>query len=174
MAELLDAALIDDALTNLPDWSGTPERLTRTADLSDTEHAEVTGRIAVTADAMDHHPHVERADGQTRFALTTHSEGGVTNKDIALAAEIDTVIRQTKGEPPLPAPDEVLSSHSVTTAAAEGHEGPSAAGEHRAADEFMGVPAASAGTPQVPLPDTAPGEPEPGKPLEQDPSRESS
>jgi len=172
MPELLSAQLIEDALTNLPDWSGTPERLTRTSALSDEQHREVLQRIMVTAEAMDHHPDVERSGEETRWTLSTHSEGGVTSNDIALASEIDTVTRQVKGEPPMPAPDEVHSSQTLTTSGAEGHEGPSAAGEKRPAGEFMGVPSASSGTPQVPLPDTAPGEPEPGHPAEQDPDRD--
>ncbi len=170
MAELLDAHMIEDALTNLPDWSGGPDRLTRTAALTDEQHRLVHDRIMVSADAMDHHPDVERSGDQTRFTVSTHSDGGVTAKDIALASEIDTVVRHETGEPPLPAPDEVLSQRAVTTSGAEGHAGPSAAGEHRAAGEFMGVASASGGTPQVPLPDTAPGEPEPGNPREQDPA----
>lgn len=172
MAELLDAHLIEDALTNLPDWAGGQDRLTRTATLTDAEHREVTERIAVTADAMDHHPDVERSGEETRFTLSTHSDGGVTAKDIALASEIDTVTRQVRGEPPLPAPDEVISSHAVSASRDEGHEGPSAAGEHGAATEFMGVPAGAQGTPQVPLPDAAPGKPEPGNAREQDPDRD--
>lgn len=172
MAQLLDAALIEGALNNLPDWSGSPERLTRTVDLSDDEHRQVHERIVVTADSMDHHPDIERSGGQTHFALSTHSEGGVTANDIALASEISTVIRRVKGQPPLPAPDEVISSQLVSASRDEGHEGPSAAGEHAAAERFTGVPSASQGAPQVPLPDTAPGEPEPGHPNEQDPDRD--
>ena len=169
MATLLDAHMIEDALTNLPEWTGGPEHLTRTVKLTDDQHAEVERRIMVSADAMNHHPDIERTDDETRFVVTTHSEGGVTELDIALASEINTVVRQALGQPPLAVPDEVLSAHAVTSARAEGQAGPGAAAEDRPAEEFMGVPAGAQGTPQVPLPDAAPNAPEPGKPVEQDP-----
>ncbi len=129
MATLLDADVIADALTNLPEWSGGPERLTRTAELSDEQHADVQRRVMVTADAMNHHPDIERSGGQTRFAVTTHSAGGVTELDIALASEINTVLRQVLGEGPPPVPHEVPSPHAVTTAQDEAQSGPGTARE---------------------------------------------
>lgn len=171
MPTLLAADIITDALNNLPDWSGDTDRLSRTVTLTDEQHAEVQRRIMISADAMDHHPDITRSGRETQYVLSTHSEGGVTSLDIALASEISTQIRGVLGQPPLPVPDEVKSSLAVTEARDEGHAGPSAAGEQRPAGDFIGVPAGAQGTPQVPLPDTAPYEPEPGLPVEQEPGR---
>lgn len=172
MATLLDASIIEDALANLPDWSGDQERLTRTATLTDKQDAEVREQLAIVADAMDHHPEVERSGQETRFTVSTHSAGGVTSLDIPLASQIDSLVRRATGQAPPPPPAEMLPTQVVTTAADEGQAGTSAAGEGKPAEEFMGVPAVAQGTPQVPLPDTAPGEPEPGKPDQQDPDRD--
>jgi len=170
MATLLSADVITDALNNLPDWSGTPDKLSRAVTLTDEQHQEVTRRITISADAMDHHPEVSRSGQETRFELSTHSDGGVTSLDIAMASEISTQVRAVLGQAPPPLPEEVMSRDAVTESRFEGHEGPSATGEP-AAEEFIGVPAGAQGTPQVPLPDTAPGAPEPGLPAEQEPGR---
>ncbi len=93
----MQADVIDEALTTLPAWSGGPDKLVRTAALSPDQHAEVHRRVMERADAMNHHPDIGRAGEETRFALSTHSAGGVTALDLALAAEIDTVVDAVTG-----------------------------------------------------------------------------
>ncbi len=171
MATLLSAEIITDALNNLPDWTGNPEQLNRTATLTDEQHEQVQQRIRVSADAMDHHPDVSRSGQQTRFVLTTHSDGGVTSLDIALASEISTQIRGVLGQAPPPLPEAVMSSEAVSESRFEGHDQASHGGERAAAQDGIGVSAAAQGTPLVPLPDAAPDEPEPGLPAEQEPDR---
>jgi 4a-hydroxytetrahydrobiopterin dehydratase len=169
MATLLAADIITGALKNLPEWTGDTDRLSRTVTLTDEQHAEVQRQVMISADAMDHHPDISRSGQQTVFVLSTHSAGGVTSYDIALASEISTRIRAVLGQAPPPLPEQVLASDAVTEARNEGHEGHSAAGEHKPTEDFIGVPAGAQGTSQVPLPDTAPGEPEPGMAAEQEP-----
>lgn len=50
-------------------------------------------RIAEKAEAADHHPDLENHYGRVRVGLHTWSENAVTDKDIALAREIETVAR---------------------------------------------------------------------------------
>jgi 4a-hydroxytetrahydrobiopterin dehydratase len=45
--------------------------------------------VADAAEAMDHHPDIEIKYNRVEMTLSTHSEGGVTEKDFALAAKID-------------------------------------------------------------------------------------
>jgi 4a-hydroxytetrahydrobiopterin dehydratase len=47
--------------------------------------------IARAAEAMDHHPDIEIKYNRVEIALSTHSEGGITERDFALAAQIDSV-----------------------------------------------------------------------------------
>lgn len=47
--------------------------------------------IAAKADAADHHPDLENHYNRVRVALHTWSEQAVTEKDIALAREIESV-----------------------------------------------------------------------------------
>jgi len=46
-------------------------------------------RVADAAEAADHHPDIKISYDKVKISLSTHSEGGVTEKDFALAAKID-------------------------------------------------------------------------------------
>ncbi len=45
--------------------------------------------VADAAEAMDHHPDIEIKYNRVEMTLSTHSEGGVTEKDFELAAKIE-------------------------------------------------------------------------------------
>jgi len=51
-------------------------------------------RLSYAAEAAGHHPDVDIRYNRVRVSLTTHSEGGVTDKDVALAGEIDTAFQE--------------------------------------------------------------------------------
>jgi 4a-hydroxytetrahydrobiopterin dehydratase len=46
-------------------------------------------RSALAAEKADHHPDWSNAWNKVRVALSTHSQGGVTAKDVALARAMD-------------------------------------------------------------------------------------
>lgn len=46
-------------------------------------------RVALRADAMDHHPEWSNVYNRVEVLLTTHDAGGVTEKDVALALFMD-------------------------------------------------------------------------------------
>jgi len=46
-------------------------------------------RVAEQADTARHHPDIEIHYTRVRISLSTHDAGGVTEKDVAAAAEID-------------------------------------------------------------------------------------
>ena len=48
-------------------------------------------RVAERADAARHHPDIEIHYNRVLISLSTHDAGGVTEKDVAAAAEIDAV-----------------------------------------------------------------------------------
>lgn len=49
-------------------------------------------RLGIRAEAADHHPDIDVRYNRVRVALSTHSEGGITDKDIALASEADAIV----------------------------------------------------------------------------------
>jgi 4a-hydroxytetrahydrobiopterin dehydratase len=47
------------------------------------------GRVAVAAERMDHHPDLDVRYTKVAVTLSTHSAGGITGNDVALAREIE-------------------------------------------------------------------------------------
>lgn len=93
---LLGQDRIDAALADLhPDWSGSPEKLSRGIEFADfTTAAEFVHRIAPRCDELDHHPDLVLSWRRVGVDLSTHSAGGVTARDLTLAAIIDEVAAQ--------------------------------------------------------------------------------
>ena len=50
-------------------------------------------RVAIAADAMDHHPDIDIRYTTITLTLSTHSAGGLTAKDFDLAAKVDAAAR---------------------------------------------------------------------------------
>ena len=48
-------------------------------------------QLADRAEAANHHPDIDIRWNKVRLALSTHSEGGLTSKDFALATEIEAL-----------------------------------------------------------------------------------
>jgi len=100
MATLLDDALIQETLHALPGWEGDQHAIRREVHLPPKQDAALRRQVDEDAEAMDHHPEVEVIDGGTRFVLSTHSEGGVTELDVAMASRIsDLAHRLAPSEP---------------------------------------------------------------------------
>jgi 4a-hydroxytetrahydrobiopterin dehydratase len=47
--------------------------------------------VAVVAEELDHHPDVDIRWRNVTFTLSTHSKGGVTERDVGLARRIDEI-----------------------------------------------------------------------------------
>ncbi len=50
-------------------------------------------RVALVAEKMDHHPEWLNVYGRVEVTLSTHTAGGVTEKDIALARKMEAFSR---------------------------------------------------------------------------------
>lgn len=57
-------------------------------------------RVALAAEKADHHPDWSNVWNKVDMLLSTHSAGGVTARDIALAAEIERIAAQLALRPP--------------------------------------------------------------------------
>ena len=53
----------------------------------------IVSRIVQPAEAMKHHPDISFGWGYVNITLTSHDAGGVTERDHALAARIDEVVK---------------------------------------------------------------------------------
>jgi len=94
MAVLTDEQ-VDAALPDLPGWERVDNALRRSVKFpSFLEGIEAVRRIADRAEAADHHPDIDIRWRTVTFVLSTHSEGGITQNDLALAKEIDQIVGQ--------------------------------------------------------------------------------
>ena len=88
---LLSAADVDAALDEQQlHWTRQGDALVTTVKLHDFAAAlAFVNAIGAAAEAANHHPDIDIRWNKVRLVLSTHSAGGLTVLDIALAAAID-------------------------------------------------------------------------------------
>jgi len=92
MAEKLSSNEREAALANLPGWAWDEARggISRGFKFGDFSAAfAFMTRVALAAEQADHHPEWSNVWNRVDIFLTTHSAGGLTQKDIELARKID-------------------------------------------------------------------------------------
>lgn len=97
-AELLEGDARRKALARLAGWRELEDRdaITRTFRFADFVSAfSFMSAVALVAERMDHHPEWSNVYNRVVVTLTTHSAGGVTQKDIDLALRIDAFAAAT-------------------------------------------------------------------------------
>ena len=81
-----------EAMKELPDWTYRQDReaITRSFRFRDFSEAfAFMTRVALAAEQSDHHPEWSNVWNRVDVLLTTHSERGLTEKDVALAKRMD-------------------------------------------------------------------------------------
>jgi 4a-hydroxytetrahydrobiopterin dehydratase len=72
------------------DWSWADAEITRTYRFADfSESMAFVTRVALAAEKADHHPDIDIRWNEVTLTLATHSAGGLTAKDLALADTAD-------------------------------------------------------------------------------------
>jgi 4a-hydroxytetrahydrobiopterin dehydratase len=92
----LDAAARSAALQKLPQWKPVSGRdaITRKFEFKDFNAAfGFMARAALLAEKMDHHPEWFNVYNKVEVTLSTHDDGGVTQKDVDLATAMDAYAR---------------------------------------------------------------------------------
>lgn len=95
MAEKLSPTDRDAALTKLPDWRFDEKANAITRQYRFKDFSEAFGfmtRVALLAQSADHHPEWSNVYNKVTITLTTHDAGGLTEKDVTLAGEIDGLV----------------------------------------------------------------------------------
>ena len=91
---LLELSEITDAVAALPGWGGDSEALRCRYTAPDFPAGiALVDAVAVAAEAAGHHPDIDIRWRDVLFVLSTHSAGGVTDKDMQLAGRIDGIAR---------------------------------------------------------------------------------
>jgi 4a-hydroxytetrahydrobiopterin dehydratase len=89
------APLSDDeiqaGLADLPGWERRDDEIEKVYGLASFPDAiAFVTRVGFLAEKADHHPDLDVRWRNVRVGLSTHSEGGITNRDLALAGEIES------------------------------------------------------------------------------------
>ena len=93
MVEKLDDTARATLATKLPDWQLEGEQLKRSFRFKDFNEAwGFMNRVALLAEAQDHHPEWFNVYNKVDIALTTHDAGGLSARDVRLAKAIEALI----------------------------------------------------------------------------------
>lgn len=97
MVETLDAAARATLPAELPDWTMAEGRdaIRRGFRFADFSAAwGFMARVALLAEAQDHHPEWSNVWNRVEILLTTHDAGGLSARDVRLAKAIDRLLGQ--------------------------------------------------------------------------------
>ena len=90
MTERLSDIAIQRELGNLPGWSRRGDVITKTFQFRTfLSGIAFVDAIAKAAEEVDHHPDIDIRYTKIVITLSTHSAGGITEKDLALAGQIE-------------------------------------------------------------------------------------
>lgn len=94
MPQILSQDEIAGALTELDGWTGDTSQLRRSVKAPTfTSGIRLVDAVAEVAEQLDHHPDIDIRWTTITFTCSTHSAGGVTALDVALAHRIDELAR---------------------------------------------------------------------------------
>ncbi len=89
---LLPDSDVEDFLSDHAEWSLADGAITRTFQFADfAASMGFVTRIALAAEKADHHPDIDIRWDKVVLTLSTHSAGGLTQKDLDVAATADTL-----------------------------------------------------------------------------------
>jgi 4a-hydroxytetrahydrobiopterin dehydratase len=76
-----------------PAWERVEDEITATYTFADFNQAMgFVTRVALEAEKADHHPDIDIRWNKVTLTLSTHSEGGLTPKDLTLAEALEGLI----------------------------------------------------------------------------------
>lgn len=90
---LLNQQQIESHLTRLHGWIHSDNEIGKEFQLKNfAEALSFVNKIGVFAEQMNHHPDIFiHAWNKVKITISTHSEGGVTEKDFILAEKIESI-----------------------------------------------------------------------------------
>ncbi|MEV2238500.1 4a-hydroxytetrahydrobiopterin dehydratase [Micromonospora sp. NPDC049891] len=83
---------LSDALTLLSGWTREGEQIRRTLVIDDTQHAALTERVKVVADALHLRPEISRRADHTQIRVG-HGNEPLSEGEVLLAARIEDAYR---------------------------------------------------------------------------------
>jgi 4a-hydroxytetrahydrobiopterin dehydratase len=85
---------IQGALGELPGWKRDGKAIAKTFDLKGFKAAMAfAGTVGELADRADHHPDILIQFSKVTLTLSSHDKGGVTDRDLRLARQIEAAAK---------------------------------------------------------------------------------
>ena len=92
MADLLNSQDIKDWMKKLPEWELEKKHIERLFEFDEfTQAIDFVNSVADIAEEEEHHPEMDIRYNKVRVQLSTHSQGGLTDRDFEVAEKIDTL-----------------------------------------------------------------------------------
>ncbi len=83
---LVEGTEIEAFLEAHPKWGRSGDEIARTFEFDDFNEAMgFVSRVAMAAEKAKHHPDIDIRWNKVTLTLSTHSEGGITSRDLDLA-----------------------------------------------------------------------------------------
>lgn len=93
MTAVLGSDDVATALAHLNGWAGDTGGIERSVTAETfLDGIRLVAEVAHLAERADHHPDIDIRWRTVTFRLSTHSAGGVTEKDITLARQINALV----------------------------------------------------------------------------------
>lgn len=87
---LLASDAIESFVEGHPDWTWADDSISRTFEFADfNESMGFVVRVGMEAEKADHHPDIDIRWNRVTLTLSTHSEGGLTQRDLDVADTAD-------------------------------------------------------------------------------------
>lgn len=86
---------VEERLKRLSGWKRDDDEIEKKFEFADFKEAMTfVNKVADAANAADHHPDIKIEYNKVKLNLSTHSEGGITEKDFALAQKIEAAAQR--------------------------------------------------------------------------------
>ncbi len=93
MSTVLSEAEVQQALRDLPGWKRNGKAIDRNFQFENFLKAmEFVNQIAEAAEAVNHHPDILISYNKVTLSLVSHDSGGVTHRDVKMAARINELV----------------------------------------------------------------------------------
>jgi 4a-hydroxytetrahydrobiopterin dehydratase len=98
MAAKLEKSEIERRLSALPGWEFKDNAISKLYRFKTfMDGIRFLNQVAEMAEAADHHPDVKINYTRITFSCSTHDQGGVTEKDVKLASQIEEAYKAYAG-----------------------------------------------------------------------------
>ena len=89
---VLSSREVEDKIKDLEGWEMSGNEIRKVYKMKNfIDSIGFVNKVAILAEKADHHPDILIKYSKVTISLSTHSEGGITEKDFILASQVDEI-----------------------------------------------------------------------------------